>query len=143
MRKDIRDMQRMIDQFIGFVRGTDPGTYRFKRLPFNDWLDEQIGAWESTGDAVRFFRRDTPAMTVKADPAALTRLFDNLITNALNHGKPPVEVTLASEPGFAVVTICDPGPGLPAERRAEARRPFYRLDAARTPPGHGAPGPGP
>src|SRR3546814_9697562 len=41
MRKDIRDMQRMIDQFIGFVRGTDPGTYRFKRLPFNDWLDEQ------------------------------------------------------------------------------------------------------
>src|SRR3546814_6997641 len=71
-------------------------------------------------------------MTVKADPAALTRLFDNLITNALNHGKPPVEVTLASEPGFAVVTICDHGPGIPAERRGEALRPFSRLDDART-----------
>src|SRR3546814_19686871 len=97
MRKDIRDMQRMIDQFIGFVRGTDPGTYRFKRLPFNDWLDEQIGSWESTGDAVRFFRRDTPAMTDKTAPAALPRLFDHLTNHALKHGQPPVEVTLASE----------------------------------------------
>src|SRR3546814_1191338 len=93
MRKDIRDMQRMIDQFIGFVRGTDPGTYRFKRLPFNDWLDEQIGAWESTGDAVRFFRRDTPAMPVKDDPAERTRQLDNLITTASNNSTQPAAVT--------------------------------------------------
>jgi two-component system osmolarity sensor histidine kinase EnvZ len=132
MRKDIQDMQRMIDQFIGFVRGTDPGTYRFKPLLFNDWLDEQIGAWESTGDSVRQVRHDARPMTIKADRAALTRLFDNLITNALNHGKPPVEVALRSEPGFAVATVRDHGPGIPEARRAEALRPFSRLDDART-----------
>jgi two-component system osmolarity sensor histidine kinase EnvZ len=132
MRKDIRDMQRMIDQFIGFVRGTDPGTYTFKPLAFTDWLDEQISAWESAGDAVRFMRNNAPAMTVNADAAALTRLFDNLIINALNHGKPPVEVSLAGAGDCAVVTICDHGPGIPAERRTEALRPFSRLDDART-----------
>jgi len=132
MRKDIQDMQRMIDQFIGFVRGTDPGTYRFRTLPLNDWLDEQMGVWESTGDAVRFARRETPPLVVNADPAALTRLFDNLITNALNHGKPPVDVTLSAEPGFAVITLSDHGPGIPAQRRDEALRPFSRLDDART-----------
>src|SRR5690606_24297688 len=77
-------------------------------------------------------RGGAPAMTIRADAAALTRLFDNLITNALNHGKPPVEVGLGSEQGHAVVTICDHGPGIPAERRNEALRPFSRLDDART-----------
>lgn len=133
MRRDIQDMQRMIDQFIGFVRGTDPGTYHFKPLDFNNWLDEQIGAWESTGDTVRLLRqKNTPPMTINGDPAGLTRLFDNLITNALNHGKPPVEITLRAEPGFAVATVRDYGPGIPEARRAEALRPFSRLDDART-----------
>lgn len=132
MRKDIQEMQRMIDQFIGFVRGTDPGTYRFKPLNLNVWLDEQIGAWESTGDTVRQIRHDNPPMTISADRSAMTRLFDNLITNALNHGKPPVEVDLRAEPGFAVATVRDHGPGIPEARRAEALRPFARLDDART-----------
>ncbi len=133
MRRDIQDMQRMIDQFIGFVRGTDPGTYRFKPLRFNEWLGDQIGAWESTGgDAVHRLKLDARPMTIRADAAALTRLFDNLITNALNHGKPPVEVALRADPGLAVVTVRDHGPGIPADRRAEALRPFSRLDDART-----------
>jgi two-component system osmolarity sensor histidine kinase EnvZ len=35
MRNDVQDMQRMIDQFIGYVRGSDPGTYTFSKLNLN------------------------------------------------------------------------------------------------------------
>src|SRR5690606_11362566 len=60
------------------------------------------------------------------------RLLDNLITNALNHGKPPVEVALDAAKHHAIITVTDHGPGISAERREEALRPFSRLDEART-----------
>lgn len=131
-KNDIQDMQRMINQFIGFVRGTDPSTYQFAPLDLKTWLDEQIGAWESTGSDVHMVRLPPGPVPVRADRHALARLIDNLVTNALNHAKPPVEVSLATEDNLAVIRIIDHGEGISAERRNEALRPFSRLDTART-----------
>ena len=69
---------------------------------------------------------------VQADAVALGRLLDNLIGNALNHGAPPVDVTLHQEGRHAVLDVADHGPGIAPERRREALRPFSRLDDART-----------
>ncbi|MGB3287939.1 MAG: ATP-binding protein [Burkholderiaceae bacterium] len=132
MRKDVQDMQRMVNQFIGFVRGSDPGSYQFSPLELGAWLEEQVSAWESAGSPVTFTEAAHPPLNLNADRIALGRLLDNLITNALNHAAPPVEITLDTEPGMAVITVADHGPGISAERRAEALRPFSRLDDART-----------
>ncbi|NYT49409.1 HAMP domain-containing protein [Parapusillimonas granuli] len=132
MRKDLQDMQRMVDQFIGFVRGTDRRSYQFEPLPLNAWLEEQLAAWTSTGSDVRYIDAGPENLVLNADRVALGRLLDNLITNAFNHGKPPVEVRLAADKDGAVITVSDHGPGIRAERRAEALRPFSRLDDART-----------
>ncbi len=69
---------------------------------------------------------------VQADAVALGRLLDNLIGNALNHGAPPVDVTLSREGRYAVLDVADHGAGIAPERRREALRPFSRLDDART-----------
>jgi len=130
MRKDIQDMQRMIDQFIHFVRGSDPGAYQFAPLALHVWLEEQVAAWESTGCNVQLVQNDP--VTLAADPLALTRLLDNLITNAQRHGAPPVIVSLAVHDDTAVLTVSDHGCGIAAERREEAIQPFSRLDDART-----------
>ncbi|MEO6984711.1 MAG: HAMP domain-containing sensor histidine kinase [Paralcaligenes sp.] len=132
MRRDIQDMQRMINQFIGFVRGTDPGTYHFTRLALNAWLEEQASAWESAGSAVRLTQLWSKPLTINADRVALGRLLDNLVTNAFNHGKPPVEIALTAEDGQAIISVSDHGTGISPERRSEAMRPFSRLDEART-----------
>src|SRR3546814_12747059 len=71
-------------------------------------------------------------LVISGDKMALGRLLNNLITNALNHGKPPVEVALDIVDGNALITVSDHGPGISAERRIEALRPFSRLDDART-----------
>jgi two-component system osmolarity sensor histidine kinase EnvZ len=71
-------------------------------------------------------------MTVQGDAVALGRLLDNLVANALHHGAPPVEVALKERDGMAMLSVSDHGPGIPAERRTEALRPFARLDDART-----------
>jgi two-component system osmolarity sensor histidine kinase EnvZ len=132
IRQDIQDMQRMVDQFIGFVRGTDPTTYRFAPIDLATWLDERVGAWESAGSEVRLVKTLPPPLPVNADRIALGRLLDNLITNALNHAAPPVEIALDADSENAIIVIEDHGPGIPADRRAEALRPFSRLDTART-----------
>lgn len=132
MRHDIQDMQRMIDQFIGFVRGTDPATYHYAELDLAAWLDEQVTAWESTGSDIHLRETVAAPLMLKADRMALGRLLDNLITNAMNYAAPPIEITLTTDSRNAILTIADHGPGIPEKRRAEALRPFSRLDDART-----------
>ena len=133
LRTDLRDMQHMVDQFIGFVRGTDPAAYRYAPIVLSEWLTERVGAWQGAGTAIGLDTAlDASGVVVQADAVALGRLLDNLIGNALNHGAPPVDIALRREEGHAVLDVADHGPGIVPERRLEALRPFSRLDDART-----------
>lgn len=132
MRQDVQDMQRMIDQFISYVRGSDQGSYRYAALPLRPWLEERVAAWQQAGSDVRLLRVAAEPLVLRGDELALGRLIDNLITNAFNHGAPPVEVTLDHDGHDAVLRLRDHGPGISADRRSEALRPFSRLDEART-----------
>ena len=88
LRADLQDMQHMVDQFIGFVRGTDPAAYRYASMALQDWLGERVRAWQGAGTDIRLHGAEDPALVVQADAVALGRLLDNLIGNALNHGAP-------------------------------------------------------
>jgi two-component system osmolarity sensor histidine kinase EnvZ len=131
MRKDLQDMQQMVDQFIQYLRGSDPATYHFVTFALNDWITERVANWSGARKEVTLAGTPAP-VTINADSGALSRLLDNLISNALHHGAPPVEVSLSIAKNWAVLTVTDHGPGIPPDRRAEAIKPFVRLDEART-----------
>jgi len=133
LRQDLQDMQHMVDQFISYVRGNDPAAYRFTPLHLADWLSERVNSWRDAGSDVRLTVFDEAAMaSVAADPVALARLLDNLISNALTHGAPPVEISLNLHADAVQITVADHGVGIAADRRLDALRPFVRLDDART-----------
>jgi len=132
LRKDLQDMQHIVEQFISYVRGSDPGAYHFTSLTLADWLNDRVESWRQAGSNVQLTTPDGITTTVLADPVALARLLDNLIGNALTHGAPPVEISLAIEPDHARITVADHGEGIADARRQEALRPFVRLDDART-----------
>jgi len=69
-------------------------------------------------------------ISVEWRPAAVRRALDNLVGNALRYGD-MAEVSLHISDRFVRFTIADNGPGIPADRREEATRPFVRLDEAR------------
>lgn len=131
LRTDLKDMQQMVDQFINFLRGTDPASYNFSPFALNEWLQERVGNWQSTGEAVSLSDA-SKYIEINADGVALSRLLDNLISNALHHGKPPVLVSLSQEGSWAMLKVSDHGEGIAPEHRDDALRPFVRLDAART-----------
>lgn len=60
----------------------------------------------------------------------MKRALDNLVTNALRHGKTVVVQTERRE-DRVLIRVLDDGPGIPEARLDEARQPFVRLDAAR------------
>ena len=131
MRSDLHDMQHMVDQFIGYLRGTDIATYRFEPIALDEWVSERIASWTGAKSDVRLLGKPAPAQ-VNGDSVALARLLDNLVSNALHHGAPPVHVSLNVQDRWAVLRVSDHGDGIPVDQRADAVRPFVRLDAART-----------
>ncbi|MCD0452094.1 HAMP domain-containing protein [Actinocorallia sp. API 0066] len=69
--------------------------------------------------------------TVPAHPRRLARALDNLLDNAQRHAAERVTLTLAAEPGHAVLSVRDDGPGVPAEDRERIFARFVRRDDAR------------
>ena len=132
MRNDVHEMQDMIDQFINYVRGSDLATYKFQSVDIRNWVEERVASWHDAGSPVHLSTLPTRTAYVSVDTLSLGRVLDNLISNALKHGRPPVDVSLTLAEEQAIISVADHGDGIPAERRAEALRAFSRLDSART-----------
>ena len=86
--------------------------------------------------SARYRGPDTLEFT--GDPVLLGQALHNLLDNARKHapGAPVVVGLGATNQGFLSLNVSDHGPGMPAEARAQAVRPFYRT------PGTTAPGSG-
>jgi signal transduction histidine kinase len=80
---------------------------------------------------VRASVSSSEACEVAGDPDALRRLLVNLLDNAVRHAASQVCVSVRSEAGWAVLTVTDDGPGIPAADRERVFGRFTRLDNAR------------
>jgi PAS domain S-box-containing protein len=53
-----------------------------------------------------------PGLIVRADPVRLSQIIDNLVLNAVRHGRPPVRIVARSTNGNAEVLVHDEGAGV-------------------------------
>jgi len=74
----------------------------------------------------------TAPCVVAGDTDALSRLLVNLLDNAVRHAASQVCVSVRGEDGWAVLTVADDGPGIPAGDVERAFGRFSRLDDARS-----------
>jgi signal transduction histidine kinase len=78
----------------------------------------------------------SPAV-VEGNPASLRRALDNLLANALVHGRAPVRILVAGEGDVVRLVVADAGPGLAPGEVEEAFGRFWRAPASRSRPGTG------
>ncbi len=129
LERDVDDMQQMLDAFLNFVKGASEGSA--------EPVDPHAFVAEAVQEARRAGREVTllppegdGAGQVTLNRLAMRRAIDNLISNAARYGaKAEVSVMLSDK--SLRIRVEDDGPGIPAERREEATRPFSRLDPAR------------
>ena len=126
MRRDVDDMQRMLEGYLAFARGdVDEPT-----LPTDvaALIEDVVGASRRVGHAIAGRFEGDPIVDLR--PSEFKRCLGNLIANACRHGS-TVEVTAVHADGWLSVAVDDDGPGIPEAEREMVFRPFYRLDEAR------------
>ncbi len=107
-----------------------------------DTSEVEIGTWEQVdlvGVAAEECARLDADLDAAGAPAGLVvmgvskllrRLVRNLLENARRHAAGNIRVTVRPERDQAVLTVCDDGPGVPADLRERIFEPFYRLPGA-------------
>ncbi|PJE28276.1 Osmolarity sensor protein EnvZ [Pseudooceanicola marinus] len=127
LERDIDDMQRMLDEFLSFARGTaeevetrvDPIQLVREIVHDAGRAGQDVTLVEAVGEGEMPLR-----------PMAIRRAVENLIGNAVRYGS-RAEVSVDLTPKALRIRVEDDGPGIPAEKRDEAVKPFSRLDTAR------------
>lgn len=133
LKRDLKDMQRMVEQFLDFMRGQDADRLAMVPLCVDEWLTTQIAEEQRLGKPVTLsISASQKPVKICADTQALRRLLLNLVDNALTHGAPPVAVSLDERATEVVLRVSDHGPGIDAADYQRAFEPFERLDRART-----------
>lgn len=126
LKEDVEEMQRMLEAYLAFVRGDGGETAEETRLDTVIQSVAQTATGRQGGIAVAV----DEGLKARVKPNAFRRLLVNLVSNAVRYAK-KVSITAAIAGSTLTVTVDDDGPGIPAEQRADAFRPFVRLDNAR------------
>jgi two-component system osmolarity sensor histidine kinase EnvZ len=127
MKRDLAEMEHMIDEYLAFARGE--GGEALERTTLRPLLDEVGEGAARAGAQVRVVADQWLAAKVR--PMALRRALSNLVANAAAHGEHVELAARATPAGGVEITVDDDGPGIPPDRFEEAFTPFGRLDDAR------------
>lgn len=125
---DIEQMEAVISQFMDYAR-TDSGeaavTYDLTSL-----LSSIVERQACVGRPCRLDLAELPELQLR--PKAITRAITNLIDNAWKYGGGEVTAKTAAVDGEIWLEISDRGPGIPPAETERLKRPFTRLETART-----------
>jgi two-component system osmolarity sensor histidine kinase EnvZ len=127
LKRDVDDMQRLVDEFLDFAKGASEGE--------PEEADPQVLLAEIVADAKRSGKdvtiiESTGKGTVMLRTVAIRRAIENLIGNAVRYGT-KAELSVVMTDKSLRFQVEDDGPGIPANQREAALRPFIRLDPSR------------
>jgi len=129
MKKDVEDMQRLLDEFLAFARrDTDAGS-KPEPIDPNALVSSIVASYIDRNEPVSSLELTDPIF-IDLRKISVQRALENLIDNALNYGK-TAEVSVKSDDMNVSIAVEDRGPGIPDDLLSEAMKPFTRLDPSR------------
>jgi len=93
-------------------------------------LLQDVAAGAGGGHVVLDLRLTSPAMT-EGNAEHLTRVFRNIVDNALRYANSRIRITSSTTDNQITVEIADDGPGIPEAERGRVFERFVRLDRSR------------
>ena len=125
--RDVDDMQHLLDTFLDFARGDSEGEpeavdpLELGRMILADAhrMNQSVAEGAMVGGG-----------KIAVRPLAIRRAVENLIGNALRYGA-EAQLSVITSPRAVIFRVEDDGPGIPADEREDAMRPFTRLDPSR------------
>jgi two-component system osmolarity sensor histidine kinase EnvZ len=123
LKDDVKDMCSMIESYLAFARGDEPEAAVMTNVYdlLESVADQYVGK-------INLPKRLSCRRPIKAQ--CMKRCFQNLLGNAVKYAD-KVNVTMEAANDSFEIVIEDNGPGIPADRRQDVFKPFYRLDSSR------------
>lgn len=126
LQKDINEMQRMLQGYLDFAKGE--GGEEVAEVNLKEILLRHKNEAELSNKTYTVSCPNELILNVRPD--AISRLFANLVTNALRYADTIKVKASAGDKGVSI-TIDDDGEGIPEDRREDVFKPFITLDEAR------------
>jgi two-component system osmolarity sensor histidine kinase EnvZ len=125
---DIEQMDGIIAQFLDYARG-EVGESP-EAADVNALVTQAATTQQRNAEPARLSLGALPLTRIH--PKALSRALVNLIENARKYGGDVIEIETHNENGEILIDVLDRGPGIPAGETDRLKRPFTRLESART-----------
>ena len=126
---DIREMETMIDGYITFAAGG--GDEASEEIAVDKLLKHMVDQARKSHKfdiALTSSKTKIPKFPVRKN--AIQRAFANIISNAIRYST-KTHVSIWQRNDEVMIQFDDNGAGIPAEKRADAIRPFVRLETSR------------
>jgi two-component system osmolarity sensor histidine kinase EnvZ len=128
MKRDISDMEQMINGYLEFVRGE--GGEQPESISLATLLDKLID--DAVKEGVNVHRDFSEDRRIFVKPMAFERALVNIFGNAIKYAS-TIWVSFYTEDERVFIVIEDDGPGIPEDRYEDVFRPFVRLEGSRNP----------
>ncbi len=125
---DVEQMNDVIQQFLDYARPDEDEVAI--RLDVKALVREVTQRFKREAKSLALELHDVPLLEVR--PLLLKRALANLLDNAVKYGGGEITVQLGQDGDKIVLAVADRGTGIPAEQREAVKRPFARLEGARS-----------
>lgn len=132
---DIDDMNKIIDQFIDYIRQDTKDIIEESDL--NELLKEVIQAEKVSDRNIVYNPKEVPEVPIRY--IAIKRVVANLIQNAIRYSDGDISISLYKETdgNHVSFSVSDEGPGIPEHEMPRLFQPFTQGDIARGGEGSG------
>ena len=127
LKRDVGDMERMVNAYLAFARGE--GTEQPTEVDIVAAVSDVVAGARRDGARIGFATAEQ-SLIVPLRRDAFRRALTNIVANAQRHAG-RIDVTLNRRRGRVEIMVDDDGPGVPANRREDVFKPFFRLDPSR------------
>ncbi|AYD02994.1 ATP-binding protein [Neorhizobium sp. NCHU2750] len=126
---DVEAMERLLGDVLLFASESSSANFEAEAIDLNETVGRCVAEMDPEGSRMQISPAVMP-LFVRVPPTALTRVIDNLLSNALRYGD-HARISTARHGDSAIVTIEDDGPGIRDEDLALVFEPFFRGEPSR------------
>lgn len=124
---DLDEMQTMLDSTLAFARD-DAAEEARTQTDLAALVQSLCDDMADTGQPVTC--NTSGRLPYVCAPGSIKRAVQNIVVNAIKYGE-AAQVEVADRPDRIDIIVTDNGPGIPADRREDVFRPFFRLESSR------------
>ncbi len=136
LRTEAQSLQEIVESLLFLARSdAESDSLPLRSIEIKQWLENQSSIWSAHSHPadLQLDIRLREDIRVRATPALLGRVVDNLVFNAMKYrdAGTPVVVRALEENGRTLIQVIDSGPGIAAHDLPQLFEPFFRSKEAR------------